>query len=78
MTIGERTSRYDAPTTARRRGRFGRLARCAGLAVAASCLVLIALLAACAQALSGDATAAVLELRGTLGEARVVAVRQDD
>jgi hypothetical protein len=55
----------------------GRLARRAGVAVAGAGLALVALLGACAHALSGDATADVLELRGTLGEVRTVAAWED-
>jgi hypothetical protein len=78
MTIGERASRRAAPALVRRRGRLARLARRAGLALAAVGLALAALLGACARLLSGDATAPVLELRGTLGEARTHAVWRDD
>ncbi len=48
------------------------------LVAIAAAFALVATLAICAELLSGDATAAVLETRGRLGEARAVAVWQDD
>jgi len=78
VTVVERTTRDGAPAAARRRARFGRVARRAGLSLAAACLALLAFLTVCALVLSGDTTAAVVELRGTLKEARAVAAWHDD
>jgi hypothetical protein len=58
-------------------GRLRRIARRATLALAGVSLAVLAVLGACAGALSGDATETVLELRGTLGEVRTAAAWAD-
>jgi len=68
----ERTTRAGG-----RPGRLRRLARRAGLALAGAGFGAVALVGVTAQVLSGDATSAVLELRGTLGEVRTVAAWED-
>jgi hypothetical protein len=70
-------ARRHGPAGPRWRGLLARLARRAAQALAAAGLVLAAALVAGALAWSGDVTDAVLELRGSLGEARVLATWHD-